>query len=91
MSNVVYTNYEPVSQRTVFKFRIAVHTLGQQFVDDNSLLVGSDLSVRVDMQLANDEDLGRLLLDGRDQTQSGAMIYIWNIKASGCPRLSNNV
>ena len=92
MSEVVYKNYEPVSQRQALKIGVAVHTLGQQFVDDNSenhvtinFLLGSGLSVRVDMQMANDENLGRLLLEGRDQTRSDTTIQNVDIKASGWP------
>ena len=92
MSEVTYKNYEPLCQRRVFVVRIAVHSLGQQFVDDNSenhvtinLLLGSGLSVRVDMQLANDDNLGRLLLEGRQQTRSDSMIHKMDVAALGCP------
>lgn len=92
MAQIVYRNYQPLSQRRVFKISVAIHTLGQQFADDNSenhvtinCLLGAGLSVRIDMQLANDENLGRLLLEGRDQTRSDTMIHNVDIKALGCP------
>ena len=37
------------------------------------------------MQLANDENLGRLLLEGRDQTRSDTMIHNVDVKAAGVP------
>lgn len=92
MSGVTYKNYEPLCQRRVFVVRIAVHSLGQQFADNNNenhvtinLRLGSGLSIRVDMQIANDANLGRLLLEGSDQTRSGSMIHSMDVATFGCP------
>ena len=84
--------YDQFAIRQVFSIRIAVHSLGQQYENDNSenhvtinLLLGGGLSARLDMQTGNEENLGQLFVQGRVQTESESMITFLDLKACGCP------
>ena len=92
MAEVRYRSlYTPFRRRRVYKCRIAVHTLGQQFQNENSenhvvinFLIGRRQAVRADMKVRNDECEGRLKISGHDFVLSDTVVKYIDINAWGC-------
>lgn len=79
----------------VFRYRVAVHTLGRQYVNRKSenhlsiyLLLGADRSFHLDMKPTDDETkpfVGKVILQGRPFLQSSTVLEWADLAARGCP------
>lgn len=86
------TNY---SSSYVFRFRVAVHTLGVQYADAKSenhlsiyLLLGEDRSVHLDMRPSGNDEwplVGKLHIRGHTYQMSDTVLEYADLDAIGCP------